>query len=421
MSVAGPDTVIRVEDVHKRYRLGVIGSSLVSDELKAFWATLRGRPDPRMSLDALEQQQRVGSYFWSLRGVSFDVQRGESLGIIGRNGAGKSTMLKLLSRITLPTKGRIAMRGKVSSLLEVGTGFHNELTGMENIYLNGAILGMRRAEITRKLDEILAFGGIEHHIDTPLKRYSSGMKVRLGFAVAAHLDPDILIVDEVLAVGDTEFQEKCLGSMRQAARSGRTVLFVSHALDSVESLCERVIWVDKGRVKRDGPTREVVQAYAHEWAAKEHAFTWEPEHAPGNGDLRIRGLSASTPLADGCFSRSEPIRIQLALDIPPALDHSLDIMVQVYTDSNVLAFMSVLGESLGPTVWGVGRENVTCTVPASLLNTGGYRVAITLVRNGQPWIPIPEALRLEVRDTAATGEWSGRWQGVVRPTITWTR
>lgn len=421
MSSAGADTVIRVENVHKRYRLGVIGSSLVSDEIKALWATWRGRPDPRMNLDALEQQQRVGPYFWSLRGVSFDVRRGESLGIIGRNGAGKSTMLKLLSRITLPTKGRIAMRGKVSSLLEVGTGFHNELTGMENIYLNGAILGMRRAEITRKLDEILAFGGIEHHIDTPLKRYSSGMKVRLGFAVAAHLDPDILIVDEVLAVGDTEFQEKCLGSMRDASRSGRTVLFVSHALDSVESLCDRVIWMDKGRVLRDGSTREVVQAYAHAWAAKEHAFTWEAGHAPGSGDLRLRGLSASTPLADGCFSRTEPIRIDIELDIPPALDHALDILLQVYTDSNVLAFMSVLGECVGPTVWSAGRERVSCILPARLFNTGGYRVAITMVRNGQPWIPVPEALRLEVRDMQAMGEWAGRWQGVLRPAVTWTR
>jgi lipopolysaccharide transport system ATP-binding protein len=421
MSSAGADTVIRVEDVHKRYRLGVIGSSLVSDEIKAFWATLRGRPDPRMSLETLEQQQRVGSYFWSLRGVSFDVQRGESLGIIGRNGAGKSTMLKLLSRITQPTKGRIAMRGKVSSLLEVGTGFHAELTGMENIYLNGAILGMRRAEIDRKLDEILAFGGIEHHIDTPLKRYSSGMKVRLGFAVAAHLDPDILIVDEVLAVGDTEFQEKCLSSMRQAARSGRTVLFVSHALDSVESLCDRVIWMDKGKVKRDGPTHEVVQAYAHEWAAKEHAFAWDPEHAPGSGELRVRGLSATAPLPDGCFSRTEPIRITIELDMPPVLEHTLDILIQVYTDSNVLALMSVLGECVGPTVWSPGREKVSCTLPANLLNTGGYRVAVTLVRNGQPWIPIPEALRLEVRDTLAASEWSGRWQGVLRPAVTWTR
>lgn len=421
MSNAGADIVIRVENVHKRYRLGVVGSSLVSDEIKALWATWLGRPDPRMTLDILEQQQRVGSYFWSLRGVSFDVHRGESLGIIGRNGAGKSTMLKLLSRITLPTKGRIAMRGKVSSLLEVGTGFHNELTGMENIYLNGAILGMRRAEITLRLKDILAFGGIEHHIDTPLKRYSSGMKVRLGFAVAAHLDPDILIVDEVLAVGDTEFQEKCLGSMRKAARSGQTVLFVSHALDSVESLCDRVIWMDKGRVRHDGPTREVIQAYAHDGAAKDHAFAWEAAHAPGSGELRVRSLTASTPLPDGCFSRSEAIRIDLELDIPASLDHSLDIMLQVYTDSNMLAFMSILGESVGPTVWGAGKERVTCTIPAELLNTGGYRVAVTLVRNGQPWIPIPEVLRLEVRDTVAMGEWAGRWQGVLRPAVLWTR
>jgi lipopolysaccharide transport system ATP-binding protein len=421
MSAAGADTVIRVENVHKRYRLGVVGSSLVSDEIRALWAIWRGRPDPRISLESAEQQQRIGPYFWSLRGVSFDVQRGESLGIIGRNGAGKSTMLKLLSRITLPTEGRISMRGKVSSLLEVGTGFHTELTGMENIYLNGAILGMRRWEIDRKLDDIIAFSGIEHHIDTPLKRYSSGMKVRLGFAVAAHLDPDIMIVDEVLAVGDAEFQARCLGSMRDAGRSGRTVLFVSHDMGSVEGLCQRVIWMDKGRVLRDGPTLEVVQAYARDGAAKERAFVWEPAHAPGNDAVRVRSLAADHALDDGCFGRSSPITITAELDILKELDLALDIQVQVFTDSNVLAFMSVMGEVLGPTRWGLGRERIRCTIPAGLLNTGGYRVALTLVRNGQPWIPVPEVLRLEVRDTLAQGEWAGRWQGIVRPQITWVR
>jgi len=415
------DVVIRVEDVHKRYRLGVVGSSLVSDEIRAAWALFRGRPDPRIPLHAEADRQRFGPYFWSLRGITFDVQRGEALGIVGRNGAGKSTLLKLMSRITLPTQGRIAMKGRVSSLLEVGTGFHNELTGIENIYLNGAILGMRRVEITRKLGEIIAFSGIEHHIDTPIKRYSSGMKVRLGFAVAAHLDPDILIVDEVLAVGDTEFQRRCINSMRDAGRSGRTVLFVSHAMDAVEGLCRRVIWMDKGRVRLDGPTREVIHAYAREGIEREHTYTWSGSDAPGSATVQVRSMNAEGSLPDGSFDRTRPIRINLDVHVVPPGEPELDILLEVHTDNNMLAFMSVLGDALGPTAWNPGNNRITCTLPAELLNTGGYRVGFTLVRRGEPWVQIPENLRLDIRQPGIPGIWDGRWQGVVRPTVQWER
>lgn len=417
----GPDTVIRVDDVHKRYRLGVIGSSLVSDEIKALWASLRGRPDPRMPLHNEEMQQRVGPYFWSLRGVSFDVSRGETLGIVGRNGAGKSTMLRLLSRITLPTSGRIFMRGKVSSLLEVGTGFHPELTGRENIFLNGAILGMRRAEIASKLDEIIAFSGIEHHIDTPIKRYSTGMKVRLGFAVAAHLDPDILIVDEVLAVGDAEFQRRCLARMSAVANSGRTVLFVSHAMDAVEGLCRRVIWMDRGRVRMDGPTREVIHAYAREGIEREHTYAWSGSNAPGSATVQVRSMNAEGSPPDGSFDRSKPIRINLDVHVVPPGERELDILMEVHTDNNMLAFMSVLGDALGPTAWNPGNNRITCTLPANLLNTGGYRVGFTLVRRGEPWVRIPESLHLDIRQPGVPGIWDGRWQGIVRPTVQWER
>jgi lipopolysaccharide transport system ATP-binding protein len=421
MSSRDADTVIRVQDVHKRYRLGVIGSSLLSDEIKAVWASMRGRPDPRMPLENAAMQQRVGPYFWSLRGVSFDVRRGETLGIIGSNGAGKSTMLRLLSRITLPTKGRIAMRGKVSSLLEVGTGFHPELTGLENIYLNGAILGMRRAEITAKLQEIIAFSGIEHHIDTPIKRYSSGMKVRLGFAVAAHLDPDILIVDEVLAVGDAEFQRRCLASMREVATSGRTVLFVSHAMDAVEGLCERVIWMDKGRVRQDGATREVVQAYVRDGLQRDHAITWKEGRAPGGQGVTLRSMMVADPLPGGGHDRDAETRIMLELEVADGKGDGLDILVQVHTDADVLAFMSVMGEELGPTAWNAGMNRIACAIPPGLLNAGGYRITVTLLRNGEPWVVVPEPLRIEVRDLGPVNRWSGRWQGVVRPKLLWNR
>jgi len=415
------DVVIRVEDIHKRYRLGVVGSSMVSDEIRAQWARFRGKPDPRIPLHIEEHRQRYGAYFWSLRGITFDVRRGEALGIVGRNGAGKSTLLKLMSRITLPTQGRIAMKGRISSLLEVGTGFHNELTGIENIYLNGAILGMRRAEITSKLSEIIAFSGIEHHIDTPIKRYSSGMKVRLGFAVAAHLDPDILIVDEVLAVGDAEFQRRCINSMRESGRSGRTVLFVSHAMDAVEGLCRRVLWMDKGRVRLDGPTREVIHAYAREGIEREHTYTWSGSDAPGSATVQVRGMNAEGSLPDGSFDRTKPVRMNLDVHVVPPGEPELDILLEVHTDNNMLAFMSVLGDALGPTAWNPGSNRITCILPAELLNTGGYRVGFTLLRRGEPWVQIPESLRLDMRQPGVPSIWDGRWQGVVRPAVHWER
>lgn len=421
MPISDRDIAIRVEDVHKRYRLGVIGSSLLSDEVKALWAGLRGRPDPRMPLKNAELQQRMGAYFWSLRGVSFDVPKGASLGIVGRNGAGKSTMLRLLSRITLPTTGVIRMRGKVSSLLEVGTGFHPELTGRENIHLNGAILGMRRAEIEAQLDAIIAFSGIEHHIDTPIKRYSTGMKVRLGFAVAAHLDPDILIVDEVLAVGDAEFQRRCIARMREVATSGRTVLFVSHAMDAVEGLCDRVIWMDQGRVRMDGPVREVVHAYAREGLQHDHVHRWEPDQAPGGEGLALLHLEVPGALDDGSYDRERPLTVDLRLHVREPQHKPTDLLLQVYTDNDILAFSSTLGEQAPPPCWEPGLHRIRCTVPAGLLNVGGYRIALTLLRNDRPWVSVQDTLRVELRDTRP-GALAGPWaKGTVWPRLAWQR
>src|SRR5689334_10972101 len=238
---------------HKRY---TALRDVIGDEFRNF---------TRKALSIARGQQtfsiREAEEFWALKDVSFEVQQGEVLGIIGRNGAGKSTLLKILSRITEPTDGRVTLRGRVASLLEVGTGFHAELTGRENIYLNGAILGMTRAEIRRKFDEIVAFAGVEKFLDTPVKRYSSGMYVRLAFAVAAHLEPEILVVDEVLAVGDAQFQKKCLGKMEEAGSSGRTVLFVSHNLLAVQRLCPRSLLLDGGRIVADGESSQVIQTY----------------------------------------------------------------------------------------------------------------------------------------------------------------
>lgn len=255
------DTVISVENVSKSYRLGVIGTGTFFGDLNRWWAKKLGRPDPYAKIGENDHGNRQGETILALRDINFTVPQGEALGIIGRNGAGKSTLLKIFSQVTAPTSGVVRVKGRIASLLEVGTGFHPELTGRENLYLNGAILGMSRAEVNRKFDEIVDFSGVEKFIDTPVKRYSSGMYVRLAFSVAAHLEPDILVVDEVLAVGDIEFQNKCLGRMGEVTKGGRTVIFVSHNMGAISRFCSRVILLQKGQVFMDGPTQDVIDAY----------------------------------------------------------------------------------------------------------------------------------------------------------------
>lgn len=245
------DIILKVENLSKQYRLGKVGTGTISHDLNRWWAKLRGKEDPYLKIGDINDRSSKGEseYVWALQNINFEVKRGEVLGIIGKNGAGKSTLLKILSRVTSPTTGSIKTKGRIASLLEVGTGFHGEMTGRENIYLNGAILGMTKKEISSKIDEIIAFSGCERYIDTPVKRYSSGMTVRLAFAVAAHLDPEILIVDEVLAVGDAEFQKKAIGKMQDISKEGgRTVLFVSHNMAAVKSLCNRCILLNNGTV-----------------------------------------------------------------------------------------------------------------------------------------------------------------------------
>ncbi len=252
--------IIKVENLSKEYRLGVIGHGTLYRDLQTWWAKVRGKEDPNSKL--MEKKRLQGDRFWALKDISFEIQPGDRVGIIGRNGAGKSTLLKILSRVTTPTSGNVKIRGRVASLLEVGTGFHPELTGRENIFLNGAILGMTKAEVKKKFDEIVDFAGVEDFIDTPVKRYSSGMYVRLAFAVAAHLDPEILIVDEVLAVGDAEFQKKCLGKMQDVSKNqGRTVIFVSHNMGAIRSLCNKGILLNDGAIRSNGDVEECLTSY----------------------------------------------------------------------------------------------------------------------------------------------------------------
>lgn len=255
--------VLKAENISKQYRLGQVGTGTLSHDLRRFWYKARGKEDPYLQVGVENDRTAKDSsgYVWALKDIDFEINQGDMVGIIGKNGAGKSTLLKLLSRVTAPTTGSISIKGRIAALLEVGTGFHPELTGRENIYLNGAILGMTRTEISSKLDEIVEFSGCQKYIDTPVKRYSSGMIVRLGFAIAAHLEPEILIVDEVLAVGDAEFQEKCIGKMKDISSEGRTVLFVSHNMASMKSLCEKGFLMERGRMTHKGEMNTIIETY----------------------------------------------------------------------------------------------------------------------------------------------------------------
>lgn len=258
------DIILKAENISKQYRLGLVGTGSIKDDLNRWWHKIRGKEDPYLKIGESNDRSIKGAsdYVWALQNINFEVQRGEVLGIIGKNGAGKSTLLKILSKVTSPTTGEIKTKGRIASLLEVGTGFHGEMTGRENIYLNGAILGMTKKEINSKIDEIISFSGCERYIDTPVKRYSSGMTVRLAFAVAAFLEPEILVVDEVLAVGDAEFQKKAIGKMQDISKGdGRTVLFVSHNMASIQNLCTRAILLNNGEIEIDGDTDHVIEHY----------------------------------------------------------------------------------------------------------------------------------------------------------------
>src|SRR5947209_8705396 len=309
--------VISVENVSKSYRLGALGAVTLKEDFSRWWSSLRRQPDP---LSTVGQEQRALSraeQFWALRNISFTINQGEVVGIIGRNGAGKSTLLKILAQVTAPTTGGIKIKGRVASLLEVGTGFHPELTGRENTFLNGAILGMTKEEIRRKFDEIVAFAGIEEFIDTPVKRYSSGMYVRLAFAVAAHLEPDVLIVDEVLAVGDAEFQKKCLGRMKNASeQEGRTILFVSHNLQALTMTCSRGILMDNGRMRCDDRLAVCLKEYHN--LRKQFSFDRHTSAANRldrtNGDIQFTGLTAVKDDEDNAlfaFAADEHVRLRV--------------------------------------------------------------------------------------------------------------
>jgi lipopolysaccharide transport system ATP-binding protein len=405
------DHSIRVEGLGKRYTLGEGGA--------ARYDTIQGAiKNAVLSPLQLFRKRKEPPNFWALKDVSFDVKRGEVIGIIGRNGAGKSTLLKILARITEPTEGRASIHGRVASLLEVGTGFHPELSGRENIFLNGAILGMKRAEIVRKFDEIVAFAEVEKFIDTPVKHYSSGMYVRLAFAVAAHLEPDTLIVDEVLAVGDAEFQKKCLGRMQNVStQEGRTVLFVSHNLTAMKSLCQRAVLLDHGKIIADGEAGDVVNQYLAAEQAGESVAVWNDKStAPGNAALKLRRVAVVPGNAAEEIDVNTPFNIEIEFwnDVP---DVSLHLTVVV----NTLAGECVICHGSPPQKYSVGLHRAICAVPAPLLNDGRYELGLSFVRDlSFLAFAMPERLSFGVADIARpVGTWQGKWPGFVRPALDW--
>ncbi len=377
-----PDLALKLDKVSKMYRLGQVGTGTLAHDINRALARIRGKEDPFAQVGLVNDREEAGGdYVWALEDINFEVTQGEIVGIIGRNGAGKSTLLKLLSRVTAPTKGKIFINGRIASLLEVGTGFHPDLTGRENIYLNGAILGMTRKEITARFDEIVAFSGCAKYIDTPVKRYSSGMYVRLAFAVAAHLETDILIVDEVLAVGDAEFQSKCLGKMQDISRnSHRTVLFVSHNMAAVKRLCPRSILMDRGRVVMEGRTPEVIERYLSSGGEADRVLRWPKGEAPGNAELVLESIEVLDAAGrfDTALSTADPIDIKVSYQVLSDLRNlrisvtaSSTDAVEVFSTSDY--FFQDKSHIRKP-----GRYESVCRLPAKFLNTGRYSLEIAV-------------------------------------------
>lgn len=326
------NTVIKVENLSKQYRLGQVGTGTISHDVNRWWHKIRGQEDPYLKIGEFNDRTVKGEsdYVWALKDINFEVQQGEVLGIIGRNGAGKSTLLKILSRTTAPSTGSVKIKGRVASLLEVGTGFHPELSGRDNIFLNGAILGMTRSEIQSKFDEIVDFAGVERYIDTPVKRYSSGMYVRLAFAVAAHLEPEILIVDEVLAVGDAEFQKKCLGKIKDVSKNqGRTVLFVSHFMDAIKQLASNTIILKNGYLFKVGETGGIISAYLNDQVKQKEIYHFQAQ----NDKPFFESIKIETSINGGVQIFGEKLDIDIVISLPIKTE-ALEVSYQIFNESD---------------------------------------------------------------------------------------
>ncbi|MGE8526729.1 MULTISPECIES: polysaccharide ABC transporter ATP-binding protein [Chryseobacterium] len=411
---------LKAENISKQYRLGQVGTGTLSHDLNRFWHKIRGKEDPYLMVGESNDRttKSESEYVWSLRDINFEIEQGEAIGIIGRNGAGKSTLLKLLSKVTKPTTGQIYTNGRIASLLEVGTGFHPEMTGRENVFLNGAILGMTRKEIKRKFDEIVSFSGVERYIDTPVKRYSSGMYVRLAFAVAAHLESEILIVDEVLAVGDAEFQKKCLGKMTEVTKGeGRTILFVSHNMAAIKTLCTKGILLDTGKVAYQGNIDDTVLRYlGNNKTSNTNHFIYENIK---NDFFTLEEIILKNPSK----SMNEPLDENQEIEFitnfildtdQPERYHITYHLKNDYGEA-LFSFSST------DIKYNKGKNSLTCTFPKKFFQSGNYYISFFLIEDRKQAVIVEnDIVSFSVIDgNREIGVYMGREPGFIRPEFNW--
>lgn len=418
--------VLRAENVSKQYRLGQFGTGTIMHDINRAIAKMRGKEDPYLKVGDENDRSKAGGsdYVWSLKDINFEVKEGDVLGIIGKNGAGKSTLLKILSQVTTPTTGKVSVKGRIAALLEVGTGFHPDLSGRENIFLNGAILGMKKHEIKSKLDEIVDFSGVAKYLDTPVKRYSSGMMVRLGFAVAAHLEPEILIVDEVLAVGDAEFQKKCMGKMKDVSGEGRTVLFVSHNMPAVRNLCITGLLIEKGIVRLNADINKIVSTYLTDNTIDN---VWDIEKAPDvkqSSKFNIKRMRA-------CDANRNIIS-----DFNISQSFEVEIEFEVLENNETVGFSLVFSDNEGNCLFGSlnnmephfynrkmqkGTYTSVCKIYGNFFNN--VELIVSIIGFGPQWTDgfvIENALKLKgIDDGILKGDYYGEYGGTLRPKLDW--
>ncbi|MEC7502159.1 MAG: ABC transporter ATP-binding protein [Planctomycetota bacterium] len=417
---------IQIDNVSKMYRLGQIGTGTVSHDLNRWWCRMRGRPDPYQCIGKDNVREKPGGdYVWALRDVSLGIEQGEIIGIIGRNGAGKSTLLKLLSRVTAPTTGTIRAKGRIASLLEVGTGFHPELTGRENIFLNGAILGMTRSEIRRQFEAIVEFSGCSKYIDTPVKRYSSGMHVRLAFAVAAHLESEILVVDEVLAVGDADFQSKCIGKMRDVSQqSGRTILFVSHNMGAVKKLCPQSVLIQHGQLQEHGDTGDVINTYLLGDSNSNRRRSWGTSNPAECEEITLHEVSVCDQNGsyESMIATDTPLQVHIRYSLKKPI-HQLRVSLLLMTsDGTAVISTSDMMADITNDPRPVGEYTSTCSIPPHLLNRIQYVIRIDFEIPGETSLLSGHHIAFDVSELTINqlGRTRSTPPGTVHPVLDWS-
>ncbi len=414
------DTVIKIENLSKQYRLGTVSTGTLSHDINRWWHKIRGKEDPYLKIGEINDRTEIGDsdYVWALKDINLEVKHGDRIGIIGKNGAGKSTLLKILSKVTGPTTGEINIKGRIGSLLEVGTGFHPELTGRENIYMNGTILGMHRWEVAKKLDEIVAFAGVAKYLDTPVKRYSSGMMVRLGFAVAAHLEPDILVVDEVLAVGDAEFQKKAIGKMKEVSEGhGRTILFVSHNMTAVKSLCNKGILLINGRKEFENNAYSCVEKYLSAHTENDNLRLRSETVQSNYIDLKEASISVKGRSIDSNIEVKDNVEINVKLRVKN-VSHKFSVTLQFMHNGDII-FVTNSAHCLE--INQLGDIEITCDIPSNFFNSIEYSVNILVVADSR--IPVIEAIDYLIFNVSVSevefGKWMGVSKGYLKPQFDW--